>query len=168
MSSPITGAIVSVFAGGAFCESVVPVVHGVSCLFLPFSGLSSTFPISRSFSRRARGVSRDLTHGELGALRQPLAFLYQHTHSRSVYHSTPWSACPLPYAVLPADSTGSQRTVGALLSGWTADKIGRKRTIQLGCLVATIGRFCLLVRQASDPLSALWVIRVLMRSTQDV
>jgi len=27
------------------------------------------------------------------------------------------------------------------LSGYTADKIGRKRTIQLGCIVATIGMF---------------------------
>ena len=33
--------------------------------------------------------------------------------------------------------------VGALLSGFTADKIGRKRTIQLGCLVAVVGMlFC--------------------------
>ena len=34
---------------------------------------------------------------------------------------------------------GTDESVGALLSGWTADKIGRKRTIQLGCIVATIG-----------------------------
>jgi len=40
--------------------------------------------------------------------------------------------------------------VGALLSGWTADKIGRKRTIQLGCIVATIGMSLSVTKSRAD------------------
>lgn len=46
------------------------------------------------------------------------------------------------------------RSVGALLAGQTADRLGRKRTIQLGALIAIIGkRICLtpLIPRMCDP-----------------
>ena len=36
---------------------------------------------------------------------------------------------------------GVCRLIGALLAGFTANKIGRKRTIQLGSIIATVGQY---------------------------
>lgn len=44
---------------------------------------------------------------------------------------------PVPLADRPADEVGS--VFGALLAGQTADRFGRKRTIQLGATIAIIG-----------------------------
>lgn len=108
--------------------------------------LRSSRPSDPSFSVSARRRSRPCPHADLfaagydsGIIGSVVSKSYTHFHN---YFSAHGSVDDNIIGAIVSVFAGGC-FFGALLAGFTANKIGRKRTIQFGCVIAIVGKHSL-------------------------